>query len=106
MQGENVIEIFSKPDPELKAVNEYDKYFGQPIKLLGYSKVLNARKDNNRYYYSINDRAVLEKIALRETNALTFLYEYISKVLNDSGLYDSFDYFLITKQKNHIKTKR
>lgn len=25
---ENVIEIFSKPDPELKAGNEYDKYFG------------------------------------------------------------------------------
>ena len=39
---ENVIEIFSKPDPELKAGNEYDKYFGQPIKLLGYSKVLNV----------------------------------------------------------------
>lgn len=30
---ENVISIFSKPDPELKAGNEYDKYFGQPIKL-------------------------------------------------------------------------
>jgi hypothetical protein len=103
---ENVIEIFSKPDPELKAVNEYDKYFGQPIKLLGYSKVLNARKDNNRYYYSINDRAVLEKIALRETNALTFLYEYISKVLNDSGLYDSFDYFFNNQTKESYKKLR
>ena len=26
---ENVISIFSKPDPELKATNEYDKYFGR-----------------------------------------------------------------------------
>ncbi len=103
---ENVIEIFSKPDPELKAGNEYDKYFGQPIKLLGYSKVLNARKDKNRYYYSINDRAVLEKIALRETNALTFLYEYISKVLNDSGLYDSFDYFFDNQTKESYKKLR
>lgn len=41
---ENVIEIFSKPDPALEAGNEYDKYFGQPIKLLGYSKVLSVRK--------------------------------------------------------------
>ena len=28
---ENVISIFSKPDPELKSANEYDKYFGQPV---------------------------------------------------------------------------
>lgn len=25
---ENVVSIFSKPDPKLKAGNEYDKYFG------------------------------------------------------------------------------
>ncbi len=103
---ENVIDIFSKPDPELKAGNEYDKYFGQPIKLLGYSKVLNARKDKNRYYYSVNDKAVLEKIALRETNALNFLYEYISKVLNDSGIYDSFNYFFETQTKGAYKKLR
>lgn len=42
---ENVAAIFSKPDPELKSGNEYDKYFGQPIKLLGYSKILKVRKE-------------------------------------------------------------
>lgn len=78
---ENVVSIFSKPDPELKAVNEYDKYFGQPIKLLGYSHVLNVRKEKNRYYYSINNQEILDKIALRPMNSLNFLYEYISKVL-------------------------
>ena len=31
---ENVQQIFSKPDPVKKALHEYDKYFGQPIKLL------------------------------------------------------------------------
>ncbi|HHV7037088.1 TPA: hypothetical protein ACUM0T_001814, partial [Haemophilus influenzae] len=41
---ENVISLFSKPDPKLKASNEYDKYFGQPIKLLSYSKILKYRK--------------------------------------------------------------
>lgn len=28
---ENVQEIFNKPNPDKKASNEYDKYFGQPI---------------------------------------------------------------------------
>ncbi len=70
---ENVISIFSKPDPELKATNEYDKYFGQPIKLLSYSHVLNARKEKNRYYYSINCQEILDKIALRPMYALYFL---------------------------------
>lgn len=96
---DNVIEIFSKPDPELKAGNEYDKYFGQPIKLLGYSKVLNVRNEKNRYYYSVNNRVILDKIALRPMNALNFLYEYISKVLLDSDLIDSFNDFF-SKQNN------
>lgn len=96
---ENVIEIFSKPDPELKAGNEYDKYFGQPIKLLAYSKVLSVRMEKNRYYYSINNRVIIDKIALRSINALNFLYEYISKVLIDSDLIDIFSKFF-SKQNN------
>jgi len=62
-------------DPQLKAGNEYDKYFGQPIKLFSYSKLLNTRKNGNIYYYSINNREILEKIALKPTNALEFLYK-------------------------------
>lgn len=96
---ENVISIFSKPDPELKAGNEYNKYFGHTIKLLGYSKILNVRKDKNRYYYSIDNRNILEKIALRPTNALNFLYEYIVKVLKDSGLWKSFEDFFRIQTK-------
>lgn len=103
---ENVITIFSKPDPELKASNEYDKYFGQPIKLLGYSKVLNVRTEKNRYYYSINNREILEKIALRPMNALNFLYEYIVKVLSDSDLLGSFETFFEEQSKESYKTLR
>lgn len=102
----NVISIFSKPDPELKAGNEYDKYFGQSIKLLGYSKILNTRKDRNRYYYSINNRELLEKIALRPTNALNFLYEYIVKVLKDSGIWSSFEEFFKSQTKESYKHTR
>lgn len=103
---ENVISIFSKPDPELKARNEYDKYFGQPIKLLGYSKILNVRKCKNRYYYSINNRDILEKIALRPTNALSFLYAYICKVLSDSDLIEDFNKFFEIQDKNTYKIVR
>lgn len=103
---ENVIEIFSKPDPEFEAGNEYDKYFGQPIKLLGYSKVLSVRKNRNRYFYSINNREILEKIALRPMDALNFLYEYISKVLEDSGILDNFKEFFDEQTKESYKKIR
>ena len=103
---ENVVSIFSKPDPELKAGNEYDKYFGQPIKLLGYSHVLNVRKEKNRYYYSINNQEILDKIALRPMNALNFLYEYISKVLSDSGLKKSFEDFFRIQTRDSYKEVR
>ncbi|MDW2861301.1 hypothetical protein [Mesomycoplasma ovipneumoniae] len=102
----NVIEIFSKPDPELKASNEYDKYFGQPIKLLSYSKILSTRKENNRYFYKINNQELLENIALRPTNALDFLYEYIVKVLKDSDLYKSFEKFFEIQTKDSYKDVR
>lgn len=103
---ENVISIFSKPDPELKAGSEYDKYFGQPIKLLGYSHVLNVRKEKNRYYYSINNQEILDKIALRPMNALNFLYEYINKVLSDSGLMKLFEDFFRIQTKDSYKEVR
>lgn len=103
---ENVIAIFSKPDPELKARNEYDKYFGQPIKLLGYSKILNVRKEKNRYYYSVNNKYILDKIALRPMNALNFLYDYICKVLKDSGLMSSFEDFFRIQDKDSYKDVR
>ena len=103
---ENVVTIFSKPDPELKARNEYDKYFGQPIKLLSYSKILNVRKFKNIYYYSVNNREILEKIALRYMNALNFLCEYIYKVLSDSGLIESFIEFFRKQDKDSYKDVR
>ena len=103
---ENVIAIFSKPDPELKAKNEYDKYFGQPIKLLSYSKILNTKKDKNKYIYSVNNQEILEKLALRPINALNFLIEYIYKVLSDSGLINTFLHFFKLQDKDSYKEVR
>lgn len=41
---ENVQQIFSKPNPTQKASNEYDKYFGQPIKLLDAAGIIHGEK--------------------------------------------------------------
>lgn len=88
----NIMDIFSKPDPKTQAKNEYDKYFSQPIKLLGYSKVLNVitNGNGNRYSYSINNREILEDIAYKKLKDLEFLTLYIEKVLYDSGLFGFF----------------
>ena len=42
---ENVQQIFCKPDPARKASNEYDKYFGQPIKLLDAAGIIHGERD-------------------------------------------------------------
>ncbi|PVX40488.1 hypothetical protein C8D76_10357 [Pasteurella langaaensis DSM 22999] len=98
---DNVIDIFSKPDVNnKKAQNEYDKFFGQPIKLLAYSKILTETKKDNRYIYTINHLELLQYIAMREQNALNFLYLYITKVLKDSGLHAEFDAFFNTQTTN------
>lgn len=103
---ENVIEIFSKPDPGLKATNEYDKYFGQPIKLLSYSNVLTCEKVGNKYFYKVNNRNILENIALRPSKALQFLYEYIEKVLKDSNIYSVFEQFFKLQTKESYMDMR
>ena len=81
---ENVIQIFSKPDPEFKAKHEQDKYFSQPIKLFSYSGLLDNTKKGNKYFYKVKSFELLRYISLRPMNAIYFLNEYIKKVLKDS----------------------
>ena len=100
---ENVQQIFSKPDPSQKASNEYDKYFGQPIKLLDAAGVIHGEKMGTRYIYEIVNQEILEYISFRERNCYNFLCLYIEKVLKDSDIYPLFDYFfkLQTKESFH-----
>ena len=90
---ESLQEIFTKPNPEENSPNEYDKFFGQPLKLLGYSKVLSEQKQGRKNIYCVNNIELLKHIAFRETNAIEFLYRYITKVLKDSGIYEEFERF-------------
>lgn len=87
--------IFNKPHPsDADAKNEYDKFFGQPIKLLEYSGVLIEVRQGRGYQYSINNRPLLEHIAVRERNTIDFLNIYFNKVLSDSNWIVPFNNFL------------
>ena len=98
---ENVEAVFRKPGVENpNAEHEYDKFFAQPMEMLAYAGVLNKRKQGKANFYQIANYDVLEYIALRERNALSFLKIYIQKVLNDSGIYDLFDTFFARQDKD------
>lgn len=97
---ENILAIFSKPNTDSdNAKHEYDKFFGQPIKLLTYSHVLIGEKKGNKYIYKIGNLDLLTYIMQRDTNALTFLILYIQKVLKDSNIYNEFESFLTNQNK-------
>ena len=46
--AQNVQDIFSKPNPATKARCEYDKYFGQPIKMMAAAGILAENKRGKR----------------------------------------------------------
>ncbi len=100
---ENVRQIFCKPDPSQKASNEYDKYFGQPIKLLDAAGIIHGQKNGNHILYFLREEKLLEYISFRERNCLKFLCLYIEKVLKDSGIYEPFEKFFQLQDKNSFK---
>lgn len=105
--GDNVRLIFKKPDVnDPKAASEYNKFFGQPLKLLGNSKVLHEEKRGKCNIYRINNIEVLEYIAAREKNTLFFLKTYIEKVLKDSDMMLPFnEFFKIQNEDAYKKLK-
>lgn len=89
---------FSKPSlNNTKARNEYDKVISQPLLTLAYAEIINKSSVNRRNFFTLNPDAIriLKFIALRERNAYEFLCIYIKKVLKDSGLWNTFENFLV-----------
>ncbi len=101
--AENVRQIFSKPNPSEQASNEYDKYFGQPIKLLDAAGILHGERRGAGYRYEIVNYEILEYISFRERNCYHFLCLYIEKVLRDSGIYPLFDSFFRQQDKDSFR---
>ena len=90
----NVQRLFGKPDPTIRStLDEYNKFFRQPLKMLSAAGVLSEEKVGITIHFSVENLDVLEFIALRERNALDFMCMYIEKTLKDSGLWDGFASF-------------
>jgi len=90
----NVQAFFGKPDPENPAtVDEYNKFYRQPMKLLAASGVLTERKVGIAIEFKVAEIHILEYIAAKDRNSMDFLCLYIEKTLKDSGLLDGFDSF-------------
>lgn len=107
---ENVQKLFSKPDPtDETTIDEYNKFFRQPLKMLAAAGVLREDgKKNNTIQFSVDNEAVLDYLSLRERNCFDFLCSYITKTLKDSGLWDAFESFFDeqTKEQYHnVKEK-
>lgn len=97
----NTKAIFGKPAPSNEtSFSEYNKFIGQPLKTLAYAQVLNESKDGNTNHYTINNQELLEYISMNERGSLDFLFEYIVKVLTDSGFF-----FYFEKYKDQISKK-
>jgi hypothetical protein len=87
---DQVVFVYSKPNPKDQAENEYDKFINQPLRLLAYVGVLKDEKIGTGYVYTINSYGILQYIALNHINAFKFLAKYLTKVLADS---DEIRYF-------------
>lgn len=106
---ENVMHVFGKPDPSTQSViDEYNKFFRQPMKMLAAAGVLAEDKQGNTIYFSVENMDMLEYIALRERNAFDFICMYVEKTLKDSGLWDAFNSFYdeqTDEQYDNVKQK-
>ncbi len=86
---------FGKPDPSAReTLDEYNKFFRQPMKMFAFAGVLNTKgKIGNAINFSVANRDVLSFIARNDWNAYIFLTHYVEKVLRDSGIWDPFATF-------------
>lgn len=100
----NVQLWFGKPDPLIRAtIDEYNKFFRQPLKMLAAAGVLKEEGViNNTIQFSVANIHVLEYIALRERNSFEFLCMYIEKTLRDSELWDAFESFFDEQSKESL----
>lgn len=102
---DNIV-IFGKRAVEIRD-REYDKFFGQPIKLLCYAGVITVNSIiRNQYFFQINNIDLLEYIASGGIKTLTFLQTYIEAVLKASGIYSSFEnYWERQDLDSYLRTK-
>lgn len=100
----NVMELFSKPDPTDKTtIDEYNKFFRQPLKMLSTAGVLSERKVGSEIQFRVENRDILNYLSLNERNCMDFLCSYIEKTLKDSGIWDYFASFFDEQTKERYQ---
>ncbi len=99
-----VQQFFGKPDPLVRsALDEYNKFFRQPLKMLAAAGVLKENgRLNNTIQFEVVNADVLAFLARNDWNAYTFLHLYIEKTLRDSGIWDLFATFLDQRTKKNF----
>ncbi len=91
-----VLRFFQKPKTTNKeTTNEYDKFFGQPIKLFEYAGIIKLDKTIKKRsnYYKVMNKEVLNWIAISDRKAFEFIILYLKEVLSQSGIYSWFESF-------------
>ncbi len=100
----NVMELFSKPDPtDASTIDEYNKFFRQPLKMLSAAGVLSEVKVGTEIQFKVENRDILNYLSLNERNCMEFLCSYIEKTLTDSGLWDYFASFFDEQTKERYQ---
>lgn len=89
---------YGKPEVSTEsAANEYDKFFAQPLCTLSHAGVLDSRKARRREY-RVRDRQLLRYIARNETQARTFLIEYLEQALKNWNWWWRFENYIYSDQ--------
>lgn len=90
---------YGKPEVnDQSAANEYDKFFAQPLNALAHAGVLDSRIVSRTRQYRVRDRSLLRYIARDETQARTFLIEYLEQTLRAFGWWWRFEDYVKSDQ--------
>ena len=106
--NEIISRTFSKPltdDP--LAAREMDKFFSQPCSYLAFYKILELKKENNRNYYTVLRKDILEYLSKNTLNSLNFIISANKKFVNSNlELKEPFNkFFTIQDRETFTKAK-
>ena len=86
---EIIIRNFGKPETN-EAPNEYDKFFGQPLVVFAFARIL--ERDGSTY--TVLNREELRILAEQPRQAQEFNAVFAEKYFHDSGIGDDLDNFI------------
>jgi len=89
--NEIVTGVFTKPNAITDvAHHEYDKFIGQPLHVLYHAGILSQKRQGNTLLYTVKEPKWVSLLAHSEENCVVFLWHYIEKMLEESGILNKF----------------